>query len=175
MATAIRESSPILLDDPWGKWAYERFNSGQEGRMEVFANIMQVGTVEGINPFSSDALAKSIWNDLVKIADQYNEPGRFSAKTGFEWSYTPKGDNLHRVVIFADGADKTGQKVPFSFFEGPAPEQLWDYLAGYEQDTCGRAIAIPHNGNTSNGLMFSGNWWGLSYHGCYRSDQGPRR
>jgi hypothetical protein len=155
MATAIRESSPILLDDPWGKWAYERFNSGQEGRMEVFADIIRKSTVEGINPFSSDALAKSIWKDLVKIAEQYNEPGRFSAMTGFEWTYTPKGDNLHRVVIFSDGADKTSRTVPFSMFDGPNPEQLWDYMAGYEQATGGRAIAIPHNGNTSNGLMFS--------------------
>ena len=155
MATAIRESSPILLADPWGKWAYERFNSGQEGRMEVFANIIQKASVEGINPFSSDALAKSIWNDFIKIADQYNEPGRFTAMTGFEWTFTPKGDNLHRVVIFADGADKTSKTVPFSFFDGPSPEQLWDYLAGYEQDTGGRAIAVPHNGNTSNGLMFT--------------------
>ena len=155
MATAIRESSPILLEDPWGKWAYERFNSGQEGRMEVFADIIRKSTVEGINPFSSDALAKSIWNDFIKVAELYNEPGRFTAMTGFEWTYTPKGDNLHRVVIFADGADKTSKTVPFSFFDGSSPEQLWDYLAGYEQDTGGRAIAVPHNGNTSNGLMFT--------------------
>jgi len=155
MASAIRESNPILLDDPWGKWAYEQFNSGQEGRMAVFADIIEKSTVQGVNPFSSDELATSIWNDFIKIADEYNEPGRFTAMTGFEWTYTPKGDNLHRVVIFADGADKTSQTTPFSFFDGPDPEQLWDYLAGYEQSTGGRAVAIPHNGNTSNGLMFS--------------------
>ncbi|NNK49201.1 MAG: DUF3604 domain-containing protein [Gemmatimonadetes bacterium] len=155
MATAIRESNPILLDDPWGKWAYERFNSGQEGRMEVFADIIEKSTVQGVNPFSSNELATSIWNDFIKIADQYNEPGRFTAMTGFEWTYTPRGDNLHRVVIFADGADKTSMTTPFSFFDGPDPEQLWDYLAGYEASTGGRAVAIPHNGNMSNGLMFS--------------------
>ena len=155
MASAIRESDPILLDDPWGKWAYERFNSGQKGRMEVFADIIDKSTVQGVNPFSSNELATSIWNDFIKVADQYNEPGRFTAMTGFEWTYTPKGDNLHRVVIFADGADKTSKTTPFSFFDGPDPEQLWDYLAGYEKSTGGRAIAIPHNGNTSNGLMFS--------------------
>jgi len=155
LATAIRESSPILLDDPWGKWAYERFNSGQEGRMEVFSDIIEKSTVQGVNPFSSSDLASSIWQDLIKIADQYNEPGRFTAMTGFEWTFTPQGDNLHRVVVFADGADKTSQTVPFSFFDGPDPEQLWDYLAGYEQKSGGRAVAIPHNGNTSNGLMFS--------------------
>jgi hypothetical protein len=155
LAPAIRESNPILLDDPWGKWVHERFNAGPEGRMEAFADIIDKATVQGVNPFSSDELTHSIWQDFIKIADEYNEPGRFTAMTGFEWSYTPKGDNLHRVVIFADGADNTSQTVPFSMFDGSDPENLWDYLAQYEQTTGGRAVAIPHNGNLSNGLMFS--------------------
>ncbi len=155
LAPAINESNPLLLADPWGAWVHERFNSGPEGRMEAFANIIDKGTVQGINPFSSDELTKSVWREFVKIADQYNEPGVFSAMTGFEWSSTPKGDNLHRVVIFRDGADKTGQTVPFSLFDGDDPEELWAYLAAYELKTGGSAIAIPHNGNTSNGLMFS--------------------
>jgi hypothetical protein len=123
--------------------------------MEAFANIIEKATVQGINPFSSEELVRSIWQDFVKIADQYNDPGRFTAMTGFEWTFTPQGDNLHRVVVFADGAEKTGQTTPFSFFDGPDPQQLWDYLAAYEIATGGRVIAIPHNGNMSNGLMFS--------------------
>jgi len=155
LAPAIQESNPVLLADPWGKWVHERFNSGPEGRMEAFANIIEKGTVQGINPFSSDELVRSIWKDFVKIADQYYEPGRFTAMAGFEWTSTPQGDNLHRVVVFADGADKTGQTVPFSLFDSDDPQGLWKYLATYEETTGGRAIAIPHNGNTSNGLMFS--------------------
>ena len=123
--------------------------------MEAFANIIDKGTVQGINPFSSDELTKSVWREFVTIADQYNEPGVFSAMTGFEWSSTPKGDNLHRVVLFRDGADKTSQTVPFSLFDSDDPEDLWGYLADYEARTGGSAFAIPHNGNTSNGLMFS--------------------
>ena len=155
LAPAIRESSPLLLADPWGKWVHERFNAGEEGRMEAFADIVEKATVKGINPFSSDVLARSIWENFIRIADQYYEPGRFTAMTGFEWSSTPKGDNLHRVVVFRDGADKTGQTVPFSLFDGDDPQDLWRYLAAYEDKTGGNAIAIPHNGNLSNGLMFS--------------------
>jgi hypothetical protein len=155
LAPAIHESNPLLLADPWGAWVHERFNSGPEGRMEAFANIIEKGTVQGINPFSSDELTKSVWQDFVKVADQYNEPGVFSAMTGFEWSSTPKGDNLHRVVVFRDGADKTSQTVPFSLFDSDDPEDLWGYLAAYEAQTGGSALAIPHNGNTSNGLMFN--------------------
>jgi hypothetical protein len=155
LAPAIRESNPLLLADPWGRWVHERFNAGDEGRMEAFADIIEKGTVKGINPFSSDDLTRSIWKDFVRIADQYYEPGRFTAMTGFEWSSTPKGDNLHRVVVFGDGADKTSQTLPFSLFDSDDPRDLWRYLADYEDKIGGSAIAIPHNGNLSNGLMFS--------------------
>ena len=124
--------------------------------MEVFAEIIRLATIDGVNPFSSDAAARSIWQDFVKLADTYNEPGRFTTLAGFEWTSTPKGDNLHRVVIFADGADKTSQIVPFSLFDSDDPEDLWKFLAGYEARTGGRAISPAHNGNTSNGLMFDG-------------------
>ena len=65
------------------------------------------------------------------------------------------GNNLHRCIIFADAADKTNRTVPFSLFDGGDPEDLWRYLAGYEEKTGGQALAIPHNGNLSNGLMFA--------------------
>ncbi|MGB5890186.1 MAG: DUF3604 domain-containing protein [Thermoanaerobaculia bacterium] len=155
LASAIYESNPLLLADPWGRWVHERFNAGEEGRMEAFTNIIEKATVQGINPFSSDELVRYIWNDFVKIADQYNEPGRFTAMAGFEWTSTPMGDNLHRVVVFADGADKTSRTMPFSMFDSDDPQGLWNYLAAYEAATGGRGIAIPHNGNMSNGLMFS--------------------
>jgi hypothetical protein len=155
LAPAINNSDPILLADEWGRWAHDRFRSGQEGRMEVFTNIIELATVEGVNPFSSNDLTKSIWNDFVKTADEYNEPGRFTTLAGYEWTFTPQGDNLHRVILFADGADKTRQTVPLTFFDAPDPELLWDHLAEYEARTGGRAIAVPHNGNLSNGLMFS--------------------
>ena len=155
IATALQTSSPLLLDDPWGRHIYDLFNSGEQGRMQAFAEMLEIGTVRGINPFSSPALTKSIWNDLLVTLDEYNQPGVFTTFSGFEWTFSPQGDNLHRVVIFADGAEKTSATVPFSFFDGPAPEKLWDYLATYEEKTGGRAIAIPHNANLSNGLMFS--------------------
>ncbi len=154
LAPMIYESNPVLLADPWGKWVHERFNAGPEGRMEAFQDIIKAG-VKGINPFSSDKLARSIWLNFVEKADTYNEPGRFTAMIGFEWSSTPSGDNLHRVVVFRDGADKTSQTVPFSLFDSQDPEDLWRYLANYEDKVGGNALAIPHNGNLSNGLMFA--------------------
>jgi hypothetical protein len=156
LATGLRESNPLLLADSWGKQIYDLFNSGPEGRMEAFQNIIKWGTVKLENPFGDDELSRSIWNKSVKIADEYYQPGRFTSLMGFEWSSSPGGNNLHRVVLFEDGADKTSQTVPFSLFDGGDPQDLWAYMAAYEDKIGGRVFAIPHNGNLSNGLMFSG-------------------
>jgi hypothetical protein len=154
LAAAIRESSPILLAEEWGRWIHERFNAGPEGRMEAVRDVVDRGT-SGRNPFSSEEMTRTIWDEFIEIADLYDEPGRFSAMIGFEWTSTPEGDNLHRVVVFRDGADKASQTVPFSLFDSMDPEDLWAHLAAYEKRTGGRAFAIPHNGNLSNGLMFN--------------------
>ena len=153
LAPNLRNSAPELLADPWGKRIHGLFNSGQEGRMEAFAEIIDFG-VRAENPMQSDEAARSIWMDFVKKAETYDQPGVFSAMTGFEWSSSPKGNNLHRVIIQRDGANKTSQTVPFSLFDSEDPEDLWTYLENYEAKTGGQAFALPHNGNLSNGLMF---------------------
>ncbi len=155
LATALRTSDPLLLADPWGASIYEKFNAGQEGRMAAFLEIIQWGSVKRENPLDNDDLSRSIWIDSVKIADQYNEPGHFTSLMGFEWTSTPYGDNLHRIVLFEDGADKTSQTLPYSLFDSEDPQDLWAYMASYEEKTGGRVFALPHNGNLSNGRMFT--------------------
>ena len=62
-----------------------------------------------------------------------------------------------RVVIVRDGATRARQVVPFTMTPpqgSPDPRDLWKYLTNYEQKTGGEALAIPHNGNLSNGIMF---------------------
>ena len=154
LAPMIHESSPELLADPWGNWLHERFHSGAEGRVEAYRDIIKNG-VKGVNPFAnSDDLVRGIWDDYLEKAEVYNEPGRFTTLAGFEWTSTPGGDNLHRVVIFRDGVDKTRRTLPFTMFDSADPEDLWKYLANYEDKVGGQVLAIPHNGNMSNGLMF---------------------
>ena len=96
----------------------------------------------------------SAWEYLTNSAERHNQPGKFTALIGYEWTSWPGGSNLHRVVIFKDDAEKTQQILPFSRDDSPRPEDLWKFLAGYEQKTGGSVLAIPHNGNLSNGLMF---------------------
>ena len=99
----------------------------------------------------------SVWEKVVEAAESYNEPGRFSTLIGFEWTSLVKGNNLHRNVIFRDGGDKAGQVVPYTT-QAPIgstdPLDLYKWLENYEAKSGGTVLALAHNGNLSNGLMF---------------------
>ena len=99
-------------------------------------------------------MLRSFWERNNAIAEKYNDPGHFTALIGYEWSSNTAGNNLHRVVVFRDNAEKTNQVIPFSAFDSDNPENLWKALDAYEQKTGGSVLAIPHNGNLSNGRMF---------------------
>lgn len=101
-----------------------------------------------------EAAYRSIWQSVAATADRMNQPGVFTAFSGFEWTSMPNGNNLHRVVIFADGADRVSRLLPLSAIDSDDPQALWAWMANYEQTTGGRVLAIPHNGNLSNGKMF---------------------
>jgi len=101
-----------------------------------------------------DSVAKSVWQEVVETADHYNDPGRFTTFSGYEWSSMPAGNTLHRVVLFKDSAAKVLKTVPYSAQDSTDAEDLWRTLSAYEEATGGRAVAIPHNGNLSKGLMF---------------------
>ncbi len=106
-------------------------------------------------PTNDAKLAKPVWADCVAKADQYNDPGRFTAFIGYEWTSLVRGNNLHRVVIYRDDADKAGRVLPFTNADSSDPEELWKSLAAYEKQIGGSVLAIPHNGNLSNGMMYA--------------------
>jgi hypothetical protein len=72
----------------------------------------------------------------------------------YEWTSVPGGNNLHRNVLFRDGKDEADQILPFSAWQSEDPEKLWAWMDAYEKKTGGKLLAIPHNGNLSNGRMF---------------------
>ena len=97
---------------------------------------------------------KSVWQQYTATAEKYNEPGRFTAMIGYEWTSVPGGNNLHRNIMFRDGKDMADQAFPFSSWQSEDPEKLWAWMAQYEQKTGGKLLAIAHNANLSNGRMF---------------------
>jgi hypothetical protein len=155
----LRDGSPELLADPTGKRWYDGVHAGGEAALGVFREFVD-STLANKEAVKLPGLAKSSWELAVKTAEKYNEPGRFTAIIGFEWSSHPGGDNLHRNVIFRDGADKALQVLPLTTFESSDPEHLWQYLADYEKKTGGQILAIPHNSDLSGGQMFADKTFG---------------
>ncbi len=99
----------------------------------------------------------SVWDDVVEAAEAYNDPGRFTTLIGFEWTSLVMGSNLHRNVIFRDNGVRAGQVVPYTTQEpigSTDPLELYKWMENYEAKTGGTLLALAHNGNLSNGLMF---------------------
>jgi hypothetical protein len=149
-----------LMADPKAKRWHDMMLEGGEQAMKVgveIPNALASGTLPAVftDPDVVAPMIRSVWAENNAIAERFNEPGRFTTLIGYEWTSVPDGNNLHRNVIFRDGEDRTNQILPFSSMQSEDPEKLWAFLSEYERKTGGRVLAIPHNGNLSNGRMFA--------------------
>ncbi|MCZ6771898.1 MAG: DUF3604 domain-containing protein [Proteobacteria bacterium] len=151
LATLIADSDPGLLRNSWGKMVHDLVKAGK-----AFDAYVVWGTAmgKGKDPLADDDLTRTVWNRIVASAENYNQPGVFTALHGFEWSSSPDVNNLHRIVMFRDDADRVRDLVPFSNYDSSDPEDLWNWMAAYQKNTHGKVMAFAHNGNLSNGLMF---------------------
>lgn len=160
--TDILKGTPSIMADEQGKKYHEAFNAGGDTARQASLDI--------IKQFGQGTLSKALiyqpgnpgyqrtWEDLVQAAEEYNEPHRFTALIAYEWTSMVKGNNLHRNVIFRDGPERALQVVPFTMTPpvgSPDPRKLWEWLQKYEDKTGGQVVAIPHNGNLSNGILFA--------------------
>ncbi len=132
------------------RWYQLRKRNDMLGVFAEFATSLRAGQ----DVLENEPLRLSVWNEVIANAERYNAPGVFTAFIGYEWTASTDGNNLHRNVIFRDGASKAGQILPFSALDSADPESLWRALAHYEETTGGRVLAIPHNSNLSGGQMF---------------------
>jgi hypothetical protein len=154
IADLLNTGNPELLATEVGQEWYALMKEGGEAAWVAVAAMMddfQTGTPRYRDP----QVERSVWERVVDIASEYNQPGTFTAFNGYEYTSIDGGANLHRVVIFRDGPDRVKQIIPFGAFDSSDPEDLWEFMAGYEEKTGGRILAIPHNPNVSNGLMFA--------------------
>jgi len=149
----LATGDPALISDPYGKRLYDAFRAGPEESYNAFVELLGAAA-RGEKLTSGNAMERTTWDRFTETADEFDNPGVFTAFIGFEWSSIPDGNNLHRVVIFRDDAERANQVLPYSLFDSEDPEDLWSYLADYEDQTGGQILAIAHNGNWSNGLMF---------------------
>ena len=151
LAPAIARSDPLLLASPWGKEIHDLVKAGKP--MEAF-DMFVAQIMKGEDALEGDDMPRTYWRKETAAAEKYNEPGLFTALIGYEWSSAPEGANLHRNVIFRDDKVMADTILPFSSYDSADPEDLWEFLETYEKNTGGKVLAIAHNGNLSDGLMF---------------------
>ena len=156
---AIYDAPRLLIRDPLLRRWHDMMHEGPEGSQRVTAELIDMVGRNAlppalVNPEQQKKTTRTIWTAHTDVVERYNEPGKFSAFMGFEYTLMPGGNNLHRVVMFRDGKKEADKVLPYSSFTGTSAAMLWDYMDNYEKVTGGKALAIPHNSNVSNGLMF---------------------
>ncbi|WP_084644003.1 DUF3604 domain-containing protein [Ferrimonas futtsuensis] len=163
IATDIQRGTPNILAVPKGKEWHEAFKQGGqaagEAAFDLITHFAQMKLpprmLEDYAPGSR--ISNNIWDKIVDAAEKYNDPGRFTAFIGYEWTSVPQGNNLHRNVILRDGAMRAKQVIPLTTqppYGTTDPLDLYKWLEDYEKKTNGQAFALAHNGNLSNGWMF---------------------
>jgi len=156
----VYNGNPVMMADEtlarWNKMMKAGGDEAASAQNELVSAQAQ-GTLPGpvTNPEIAGPLQKTVWQAYTETAEQYNDPGRFTAMIGYEWTSVPGGNNLHRNVLFRDSKNEADQITPFTAWQSEDPEDLWQWMADYEQKTGGQVLAIPHNGNLSNGRMFA--------------------
>jgi Protein of unknown function (DUF3604) len=157
----LLSGDPGMLGDPVGRrWYNDIRDGGQKAvgvALEVIDRFSKGTFPEALASLPGSVAYGSAWEETIAAAEEANEPSRFTAFIGYEWTSNTGGNNLHRVVIYRDGADRAGQMEPLTTLPplgSDNPRDLWAWLENYETRTGGEVLAIAHNGNLSNGIMF---------------------
>lgn len=151
--------NPNVLADAAGRKWYDMIKSGKgaDAAVEIIIAFSHGTFPKDLMYFPGTPAYKSAWQETIAAAEDNNDPGRFTAFIGYEWTSNTDGNNLHRNVIFRDNGDKASQVEPFTVyppFGSDNPVNLWKWMQSYEEKTGGDVLAISHNGNLSNGTMF---------------------
>ncbi|MBY6004462.1 DUF3604 domain-containing protein [Salipiger bermudensis] len=159
----IAAGAPNILSVPQGKAWYDGLQAGGQAAADAALDLITTfAQAELPEQFLEDyapgsKVYNSVWGDVIDAAERFNNPGYFTAFIGYEWTSLDSGNNLHRNVIFREGKDKASQVVPMVTqppYGSTDPLDLYQYLEDYEAKTGGSVLAIAHNGNLSNGIMF---------------------
>ena len=159
----LRTGAPeVLAFEQGARWSTD-LRAGGEAGVAAALDLITTFANDKVDPdlFSSyqpgSKAYRTLWYKVIAEAEAFNDPGRFTAFIGFEWTSLINGNNMHRVVMMRDDGDKAAQVEPYTMtapWGSPDPRDLWKYMTEYEAKTGGDVLAIPHNGNLSNGIMF---------------------
>jgi len=152
VAPLLAERDPRLLETEYGRALQAAVDAEDYAKAwEIFS----LTKASGEDPLADvPGVYDSVWQRITEAAERHNAPGAFTAMIGFEWTSAFERNNLHRNVIYRGAKATADTRLPFSAYDSTDPEDLWAWMASFEAATGDRLLAIPHNGNLSNGLMF---------------------
>ncbi len=151
----IIKGNPNLMNDPTVKDWYTRINEGGKTALMATMDVINSFALGKIPPILLDEeFSQTIWDRYIETAEKYNDPGTFTSIIGYEWTSTENGNNLHRNVLYRNNGNVAKQMLPYTTSESFNPEDLWKWMERYEEKTGGDVLALAHNGNLSNGIMF---------------------
>jgi hypothetical protein len=157
----LQAGAPYVMASEQGRRWNKMVNAGgQEGVKaagELIAAFAQDKFPKELASLPGTSVYRNTWDDIINAAEEANDPGHFTAFIGYEWTSLVKGNNLHRNVIYRDGADRARLLEPYTAtppLGSTNPVDLWKWMDRYEEKTAGQVLALAHNGNLSNGIMF---------------------
>lgn len=154
----LMSGDPALLATEQGRRWYDQIQGGQgaTAAMDIIVSFGK-GQMPAGFPQPGTAAYRGAWQQTIKAAEDYNDPGRFTAFIGFEWTSNTGGNNLHRNVIFRGNGAQASMVEPYTTLKplgSDNPADLWKWMAATEERTASEVLTIAHNGNLSNGRMF---------------------
>jgi len=155
----LLNGDPAIMADPQGRRWSEMIKGGQgaAAAVDIITSFGKGSISKAIFPVPGTPSFQGAWEEVIKAAEEANEPGRFTAFIGYEWTSVTGGNNLHRNIIFRDNGSKASLVEPYTTQKplgSDNPRDLWKWMTAYEQKSGGHVLAIAHNGNLSNGRMF---------------------
>jgi hypothetical protein len=163
MIDDLRAGAPnVMASDQGARWS-EALQAGGAASAEAALDLITTFSQGEMDPAlladysPGSPIYASVWKGIVDTVEQHNDPGYFTAFIGYEWTSLIAGNNMHRNVIYRDGAERALLMEPLTTqppIGSPDPMALYAWLQEYEDRTGGDVFALAHNGNLSNGIMF---------------------
>lgn len=147
------------MADPQGRRWYDMIQNGNgaAAAIDIITSFAKGVISKAIFPVPGTSAYEGAWQQIIRAAEEANDPGHFTAFIGYEWTSTTGGNNLHRNIVFRDNGGKASLVQPYTTQKplgSDDPRDLWKWMTAYEEKTGGHLLAIAHNGNLSNGRMF---------------------
>jgi hypothetical protein len=137
----LPEAQPMIMKDP----------NSQAEQQQVFSYLLKLAASPPVKAFMDPKVTSTVWKENVRIADENNHPGKFTAFCSYEWTSMPGNRNLHRNVFFR-ACDKVPD-YPFSALDSKLPTDLWSWMDA-QRKAGNELLAISHNANVSDGWMY---------------------